>query len=115
MVLETLISSLKAEIHPRLLLVHGFIFASAGILLSFVFSYVASDAPKSLIMVFLTTMAVIPLVYKIVKLEEKKDLSELTEKNLLREHWKALSVFMYYFVGATLAYAFWYCALPSSI
>ncbi len=108
MVLEYLVNPLKAETHPSILLIHGFIYASLGLVLgNWIFNEHAS-----LIMVFLTTMAVIPLVYNIIKTEEKKDLLDINEKNLLKEHSKALSVFMYYFFGATLAFAFWYSVLP---
>jgi uncharacterized membrane protein SpoIIM required for sporulation len=31
---------------------------------------------------------------------------------LLKEHWKALSALMYLFLGATIAFAFWYVVLP---
>ncbi|MBN2368557.1 stage II sporulation protein M [Candidatus Woesearchaeota archaeon] len=111
MVLESLINPLRAEAHPRILFVHGFLYASLGLFLGYwIFSVHAS-----LIMVFLTTMAAIPLVYNIIKTEEKKELSDLDETNLLREHAKALSVFMYYFIGATLGFAFWYVVLPSSM
>ncbi len=111
MVFETLINPLSAETHPRILLYHGFIYASLGLLLA---SWIFTDN-ASWIMVFLTTMAAIPLMYNIIKVEEKKDLGLLAETNLLKEHSRALNVFMYYFVGATLAFAFWYCILPDSL
>ncbi len=110
MVLESLISPHKAESHPTNLFFHGFIYVSIGLFLSlWIFHEHAS-----LIMVFLTTMAAIPLIYNIIKIEEKKDLSELDEKSLLREHSRALNVFIWYFVGATVAFAFWYTVLPSN-
>lgn len=111
MVLESLISPHKAESHPKNLFFHGFIYVSIGLFLSlWIF-----NEHSSLIMVFLTTMAAIPLVYNIIKIEEKKDLSDLDEKSLLREHSRALNVFIWYFVGATLAFAFWYIILPSNM
>jgi len=110
MVLESVITPLKAEQHPKLLFINGFVYATAGYWLSWwIFNEYAS-----LLMVFLTSMAVIPLIYNIIKLEEKKDLSNLGEKSLLKEHSKALNAFFYYFLGATLAFAFWYVVLPNS-
>jgi uncharacterized membrane protein SpoIIM required for sporulation len=111
MVLEELITPLKAEAHPAIMLVFGALYASLGLFLGM---WIFREH-TSLIMVFLTTMAAIPLVYNIIKLEEKKDLSDLNERNLLKEHSRALTVFMYYFIGATLAYAFWYSLLPSGL
>lgn len=111
MVLEYLINPLKAESHPKLLFFHGFLYASLGLLLG----QWTFQGHASLIMVFLTTMAAIPLIYNIIKMEEKKDLIELSERNLLKEHSKAISVFMYYFLGSTIGFAFWYVVLPSSV
>jgi len=110
MVLEALLNPIKAETHPRALFFYGFIYSIVGSFLSmWIFNEYAS-----LIMVFLTTMAIIPLVYNIIKFEEKKDLSELTERNLLKEHSKALRVFINYFIGATLAFAMIYVFMPNS-
>lgn len=110
MVLEYLTNPLKAESHPKVMFFHGFLYATLGLFLGYWIFYDHS----SLIMVFLTTMAAIPLIYNIIKVEEKKDLTELNEKNLLREHSKAISVFMFYFLGSTIGFAFWYSVLPPS-
>jgi len=109
MVFEALINPLKAEAHPMVLVPVGFLYASLGLLFSV---WIFSDH-ASLIMVFLTTMSAIPLIYKIIKFEEKKDLSNLSEQKLIKEHSKALRVFINYFIGATLAFAFWYSVLPA--
>ncbi len=110
MVLESLINPWNAEKHPKTMLLYGFIYASLGFFLGlWVFNEHAS-----LIMVFLTTMAAIPLIYNIIKVEEKKDLVFHSEKGLLKEHSRALRVFLNYFIGTTLAFAFWYIVLPNS-
>jgi uncharacterized membrane protein SpoIIM required for sporulation len=111
MVLEYLVGPLKAEAHPKYLFFYGFLYASLGLLLSYL---IFRDSP-SLVMVSLTTMAAIPLIYNIIRVEEKKDLLDISEKNLLKEHSKAISVFMFYFLGATIAFAFWYCVLPDNL
>jgi len=111
MVLETLVSPWKAETHPKKMLFFGFLYASIGLFLgNWIFNEHAS-----LVMVFLTTMAALPLVYNIIKVEEKKDLSDMKEQNLMMEHSKALLVFMFFFIGATIAFAFWYVVLPSNM
>jgi uncharacterized membrane protein SpoIIM required for sporulation len=110
MVFESLVNPWKAETHPGVLFFYGFLYASIGLFLS----HWIFEEHASLIMVFLTTMAAVPLVYNIIKMEEKKDLGNLNERNLLREHSKALLVFMYYFLGATIGFAFWYAILPTS-
>ena len=66
-------------------------------------------------MVFLTTLAAVPLIYRIIKTEEEKDLTDIEEKVLLKEHSKALKAFMYLFIGATLCFALWYAVLPQEM
>ncbi len=111
MVLESLVNPFKAEKNPKRMFFIGFLYSSVAILLSlWIFSQHAS-----LVMVFFTVMAVAPLMYNTIKYEEKKDLSNLPEKALLKEHAKALSFFMYLFLGVTLSCAAWYVFAPSSV
>ncbi|MFH1771089.1 MAG: stage II sporulation protein M [archaeon] len=109
MVLESLTTPFKAENRPGILVLWGFVYSSAAIGLGlWIFrSY------SSLIMVFLTVMACLPLLYNTMKMEEEKDLQDMGERWLLKEHGKALIVFMALFLGITLACTLWYVVLPS--
>ncbi|RJQ17965.1 stage II sporulation protein M [Candidatus Woesearchaeota archaeon] len=109
MVLEELIDAIKAENKPMKLFFYGVILSTVAIFLSLWIFRTYS----SLIMVFLITMGALPLIYVIIKNEEEKDLTDLGEKLLLKEHAKALNAFMYLFVGITFTLAFWYAVLPS--
>jgi uncharacterized membrane protein SpoIIM required for sporulation len=110
MVLESLISPFRAEQKPGRLFWIGFLFCTVGIFLSlWIFR---SEA--SLIMVFLTTMAALPLIYNVIIMEEEKDLEGLEESWLLKEHSKALRAFIYMFLGATVAFTAWYVLLDAS-
>lgn len=111
MVLESIVNPLRAEQSPWQLFIVGFLYSSLGIFLSL---WVFQDH-ASLVMVFLTTMAAIPLLYFTVKREEEKHLSIATEIGLLREHAKAFSFLMLMFLGAAVGYAVWYVALPEHI
>lgn len=109
MVLESLISPEKAENKPGLLTFLGFIYTSLAMFLA----YMIFKQYSSLFMVFLATIASMPLMYKLIKMEEQKDLTDTSELMLLKEHWSALSAFMYLFLGATIAFALWFVVLPS--
>lgn len=109
MVLESIINPEKAESKPALLIFLGFFYTTLAMLLS----YFIFKAYSSLFMIFLATIACIPIIYRMTKLEEQKDLTDMDEKILLKEHSKALSAFMYLFLGATLCFALWYVVLPS--
>jgi len=92
MVLESLTSPARAERKPSHLIFYGILYASVAIILSL---WIFREQ-SSLIMVFLTVLASIPLIYNTLKLEERKDETIQNEKRLLKEHWKDLSYFMVY-------------------
>jgi uncharacterized membrane protein SpoIIM required for sporulation len=103
-------SRFKEERDHKRMTFMGFLYCTLGVFLSiWIFK-----TYSSMIMVFLTAMAAIPLVYKTIKIEEQKDLGDLAERLLIKEHGKALRVFIYLFIGVTIAAAFWYVVLPSS-
>ncbi|MBI4016376.1 MAG: stage II sporulation protein M [Candidatus Aenigmarchaeota archaeon] len=108
MVLESLSSPFRAEKSPWTLLGIGALYASVGLFLGlWIFEEYAG-----LVMVFLTTLAAMPLLYHTLKFEEQKDLVISDEKTLLQEHVKAVSFYMCMFIGMVVAFTFWYLALP---
>jgi len=108
MVLESIINPLKAEKEPWELFFVGMFYCFFAILLSlWIF-----EQHASLVMVFFTAMASIPLMYNTIKLEEKKDLEIRQEKILLKEHGRALSFFVFLFLGITFAVTIVFVVLP---
>ncbi len=111
MVIESLISPFKAERNPYELFFYGFFYSSISILLSL---WIFRDH-SSLLMVFLTVMACMPLLYNTMKNEERKDTVFKSELKLLKEHGKTIEFLLFLFVGITAGYVFWYLFLPDSI
>jgi|TARA_Y100000310_G_scaffold48410_1_gene44872 uncharacterized membrane protein SpoIIM required for sporulation len=109
MVLESLLAPLKAEKKPWETFFLGFLYTSVGIFLAL---WIFRDQ-ASLIMVFLITMAALPIFYNTMKLEETKDMIMDHETSILKEHNKAILFFMFLFIGITLATAMWYILLPT--
>jgi len=110
MVLESILNPTSAEKKPYILLFLGILYSSIAIILSlWVF-----ESYASLVMVFLTVMACVPLIYNTIKLEEQKDLVLEKESSMLKEHSKALVFFLMLFIGTTLSFAIWYIFLPTS-
>jgi len=108
MVLESLVTPMIAERRPFSLCLLGAVYATLGLFLAlWVFEEYAT-----LVMIFLTTIAGVPLFYHTVKFEEEKHLVIWEERRLLWEHSKALMFLMMIFIGASLAFAFWYVVLP---
>ena len=109
MVVESLLFPMKAEKRPWQMFFLGFLYTSIGIFISL---WIFRDQ-ASLIMVFMITMAALPIFYNTMKLEESKDMIMDNETRILREHNKAISFFMYMFIGMTVACAVWYTLLPT--
>lgn len=108
MVIESILNPLKAEKNPWEMFFIGFLYSTVGILLSI---WIFKDQP-SLIMVFLTVMACVPIVYNTLKLEEKKDTLPKKQKHLLLEHSRAIIFLMFLFVGVVASCSTWYVFLP---
>ncbi|MCX8147405.1 MAG: stage II sporulation protein M [Candidatus Woesearchaeota archaeon] len=53
-------------------------------------------------------------MYSTIKYEEKKDLSDLSETSLLKEHSRAISFLTFLFLGITVSFTLWYVFLPFS-
>lgn len=109
MVLESLINPLKAEKKPWEMFFLGAAYSSVAVLLSL---WIFRDQ-SSLVMVFFTVMACIPIVYSTMKLEESKDLAIPREIALIKEHNKAIIFLMFMFLGVTFSFVSWYIFLPS--
>lgn len=110
MVLESLVNVVKAERKPSELVIIGFFYTSAAILLSEWLFHEYS----TMTFVFFTAMASVPLLYNMLRYEEKKDLEISSERRLLKEHGKAFKAFLYLFLGITVGSAFWYVVLPAN-
>ena len=104
-----MLSAFQAEQTPWKTMILGFVYTTVAVFLAYtVFKSYASTTT-----VFLVTMAALPLVYQLTVLEEEKDLQGMEESWLLKEHAKALSSFVWMFVGMTLGFVLWYVVLPA--
>jgi len=111
MVIESLVNPFKAERNPWEMFFIGVFYSSVAVLLSlWIFKPHAS-----LVMVFLTVTACVPIMYGTMKLEEKKDLEIESERALIKEHGKALSFFVFLFLGITISFTLWYIFLPADL
>lgn len=111
MVLESITNPFQAENKPSLLIALGFVYCVVAVFLA---TWIFRDQ-ASLVFVFLVVMAAIPLMINIIKEEEKKDLQDLKEVALLKEHSKALKAFMALFLGITLGVVATYTYTPVAI
>ncbi len=111
MVLESIITPMRAERKPIDLLFIGMLYSSLAIIFSL---WIFRDH-SSLVMVFLTVIALVPLTVNTMRLEERKDEGIRTEVKLLQEHARAIEFFMFLFLGMVIAYTIWYIFLPADM
>ncbi|MEK6941064.1 MAG: stage II sporulation protein M [Nanoarchaeota archaeon] len=109
MVLESLTAGKESDRSMKELFLYGVLYASIAVILGL---WIFHDQ-ASLIMVFLTVFAAIPLMYTSIKSEERKSEVILEEKRLLKFHSKAITFFMALFLGILIAFVIWYSLLPS--
>ncbi|RJQ20789.1 hypothetical protein C4580_03775 [Candidatus Woesearchaeota archaeon] len=109
MVLESLTNPVHAESHPFFVFLLGMAYGTIAIFLSlWIF-----EEQASMVMVFLASMAAIPLLYHTLHFEEKKDLLAEAGKSMIREHSSALAFYLTLFLGMSVAFSIWYLALPT--
>ncbi len=110
MVLEGLIKPFNAEKKPFEMFFLGILFSSIAIVLSiFIFSPYAS-----IVSISLTAIVCVPVIYGVIKMEERKDLEIKKEWLLVKAHGKALMFFMFLFLGFVISFAMWYVFLPEA-
>lgn len=111
MVIESVVKPWAAVQHPRRLIIIGFLYVSIAIILSlWIF-----QSQSSLIMIFLTVFACVPLMYKTLSMEEEKDKKINSEYQILKEHSKVIFFLLYLFIGMVLAFSFWFVIVPDHI
>lgn len=110
MVLESLISPREAAKRPVILFILGFIYACVGVMLAlWVF-----PAEAALSMVFLTSMAAIPFLYRAIIIEEREQV-EIPRIPILKEHKDIVAYFLFLFLGMLFGFTLWYVAMPQEI
>lgn len=109
MVLESFITPEKAERNPLELFFIGIFYSSIAVLLSL---WIFKEH-SSLVMVFLTVFAAIPLLYNTMKREEKIDIKLESEENRIKEHIHVLVFLLFLFLGFVVGYSLWYIFLPT--
>ncbi|MBW2964498.1 stage II sporulation protein M [Candidatus Woesearchaeota archaeon] len=110
MVLEGLIEPFKAEKRPFEMFFLGILFSSVAIVLGlFVFS-----PYSSIVCIALTALVCVPIVYGVLKLEEKNSLQIMKEYLLVKAHGRAVLFFLFLFLGFVVSFTLWYLFLPDA-
>lgn len=105
MVFESILNPKLAEDKPWLTFIFGAVYSTIAIFLAvYIF-----PTRASLGFVFFTTLFFLPLFYRTMIYEERVDLDmNSNERSLLRHHLKAITFFIFLFIGLTLSFSLWY-------
>ena len=108
MVIESLIPAPRAERQPLTMLPLAFLYATIAIFVGlWIFPNYAG-----ITMVFFTVMALMPIMIRMISLEESK---VFLRSHIGIKHWESLPFFVFMFLGTVLAYTFWFTVLPESL
>jgi uncharacterized membrane protein SpoIIM required for sporulation len=110
MVFESILDPHEVRQSAWKMFLMGILSSSTGIILSL---WVFPSDP-SLSTVFLTTMACIPLIVSVLKLEEKEDFKK-KELPLIGNHKDVLGIIFFLFLGLVTSFVTWYLVLPSEV
>ncbi len=109
MVLESILSAQAASKRPLLAVAIGALFAIAAVVLSlWIF-----PPHASLVLVFLASLAFVPLFFGTVQQEEQLELQGLPERVTMAFHGRSLAVLLATFVGMSIIFAICYIVLPN--
>ncbi len=110
MVFESVFSAVEVRSHPWKMSVLGLLYSSAGILLSL---WVFPSNP-SISSVFFTTIAVVPLLVKVLKIEETEDF-KVKRYPLIGNHKDVLGIIFFLFIGLMISFTVWFSLLPEEV
>lgn len=111
MVLELLVNPRKITGKPWEMFLIGFVYSAIAVLLSF---WIFRDY-VSIVMITLTTIAAVPFVHAVIRREERKEVEIKEEHKLLKEHGKAISMFLWLFLGFVASFCILYIFLSSGM
>jgi len=111
MVLESLLNPFSAQRRPFSVFFLGLVYGTLAVFLSlWIF-----EEQSSMVMVFLATMAALPLMFHTLRFEEKRDIVASESRSLLHNHGPALLFYILLFIGVSVAFTFWYVSLPNDV
>jgi uncharacterized membrane protein SpoIIM required for sporulation len=112
MVVESIINVTKARKEPLKTIFLGF----SATIVSVILALWVFPTGTSLAIVFLSTMATLPLIVRLLEYEEKKGERELQKRHhlLIKDHKQVFMVYLYLFIGLVIGFTALFIFLPSS-
>lgn len=111
MVLESLVTARQLERKPWEMLLYSVIVTSFSIWVA----YGVFPGSASIVFLFLITMALAPVVYKVLGTEARieEEYGDKINLSFFQHHEYILTIYIYLFLGVLITSAFWYSVLPT--
>ncbi|MEM2956099.1 MAG: stage II sporulation protein M [Candidatus Pacearchaeota archaeon] len=115
--LEIILNPKKAERRPWELFFVGFFYAAISLLMV---NWLFAGNPvfskhMSILVVTFTVMLSIPFMYYTIKIEEERGIFEDNKFTLLKGHSRAISAFLWLFLGFLIAFSLFYIIFPEFV
>jgi uncharacterized membrane protein SpoIIM required for sporulation len=115
--LELIVFPKRAERKPWELFFVGLLYATLSfwiVKLVFANDVVLSKSSGMMIVMFSALFSIIFFFFAL-RLDEKENMSEKSDKSAIKDDWKILKMFLWLFLGFVVAFALWQIALPNTV
>jgi uncharacterized membrane protein SpoIIM required for sporulation len=113
MVLESMVSPLKAERNPPAIMLLGFTFVTVAVWMA---TTVLEIEPKSMMMLVFVVIPSVPFLLKLFQSDEEVlEHERVLGSRTLAKHFSVILVLLSFFLGMVIAFAFWYLYLPPDV
>lgn len=110
MVLESILTPEEVERQPFDMLILGFLVSSLALWLAY---YIFPKESSSWFL-FLTAIALEPLLVRLFKKEEKEEI-KITNESLWARHDDVVLDYLFLFFGMVISFSFWFTVLPTGV
>lgn len=112
--LEMIAKPHSAKKKPWKLFFVGLIYSVVSLMLvTFIFSKDGVlSAYGGILVVMFTVMFSLPLMYYVIRIEQREGIQITSQGKLVREHWKAIRALMLLFLGFVIGFSMWYIVFP---
>ncbi len=113
MVLESMVSPLKAERNPPAIMLLGFTFVTLAVWMA---TTVLEIEPKSMMLLVFVVIPSVPFILKLFQSDEEVlERERVLGSRTLAKHFSVILVLVSFFLGMIIGFTFWYLYLPPEV
>jgi len=111
MVLEAIVSSKNIEHHPFYMFIYSCIVTAASLFAA----YIIFPSAQSIVFLFLITISLTPVIYKVLQHKEKEDedIGKHINLTFFENHGRVLEIYLFFFLGVIFTISLVFSFLPT--